>query len=368
VPPIASTKPKQRQGNPSTLHRAPARLALQANRFPRPAVYIYTRRGQDGSVASAQARGLGPGEIGIAKELLTIAKEIGASPIASTKPKQRQGNPSTLHRAPARLALQANRFPRSALTGFYPLPFLLKLIEVVSLRCVAMSGQKVRPSETVLQEPFATVMNLSWLGIPLIVLKVVEFAPTAIVLVPRALRWTGAIMAAYEQAVHSYIPEVPEFRIFFICLATHGTNTRCFTMRTAKGWKRKYDTLECRSGQAYYCDCNAKYLHKWGCLVEFCVDGLFYYLKAPVPDAKTLDMLAMKAEAKFYKPGMSAAELFNVLPSIPPQSSTFVVPVGGDREVMKIVDPDFFDNELKVFAWSQILNMVPYVGKQCASR
>jgi len=48
--PIASTKPKQRQGNPSTLHRAPARLALQANRFPRPAVYIYTRRGQDGSV------------------------------------------------------------------------------------------------------------------------------------------------------------------------------------------------------------------------------------------------------------------------------------------------------------------------------
>jgi len=50
VPPIASTKPKQRQGNPSTLHRAPARLALQANRFPRPAVYIYTRRGQDGSV------------------------------------------------------------------------------------------------------------------------------------------------------------------------------------------------------------------------------------------------------------------------------------------------------------------------------
>ena len=222
-----------------------------------------------------------------------------------------------------------------------------------------MSGQKVRPSETVLQEPFATVMNLSWLGIPLIVLKVVEFAPTAIVLVPRALRWTGAIMAAYEQAVHSYIPEVPEFRIFFICLATHGTNTRCFTMRTAKGWKRKYDTLECRSGQAYYCDCKAKYRHKWGCLVEFCVDGLFYYLKAPVPDAKTLDMLAMKAEAKFYKPGMSAAQLFNVLPSIPPQSSTFVVSVGENKEVMKIVDPDFFDNELKVFARSQILNMVP---------
>ena len=156
----------------------------------------------------------------------------------------------------------------------------------------------------------------------------------------------------FSSGVDSY------FRFFFICQATHGNNPRCFTMYTSKGWKRKYDTLEWRKGQTYYCDCGAKYHAPWGCLVEFRIDGLLYYMKAPVPDARTLDMLAMKAEAKFYKPAMSAAELFNVLPSIPPQSSAFVVPVGGNEEVMKIDDPDFFDKELKVFAWSQILNMV----------
>jgi len=51
-------------------------------------------------------------------------------------------------------------------------------------------------------------MNLSWVGIPLIVLKVVEFAPTAIVLVPRALRRDPAIRAAYEEAV--LMAELPD--------------------------------------------------------------------------------------------------------------------------------------------------------------
>jgi len=147
-------------------------------------------------------------------------------------------------------------------------------------------------------------------------------------------------------------------RFFFVCQATHGSDSRCFTMFTSKGWRRKYPTLEWRKGQAYYCECNAKYNQKWGCLVEFSVDGVLYYMRAPVPDARTLDMLAAKAEDKFYKHGMSAKELFNLLPSVPPQSSTFVQMVNGSTDVMKITNPEFFDS-LAMFPWSQIMNMAP---------
>ena len=147
-------------------------------------------------------------------------------------------------------------------------------------------------------------------------------------------------------------------RFYFVCQATHGNYPRCFTMYTSKGWRRKYETLEWRKGQAYYCDCNAKYNHNWGCLVEFSIDGVLYYMRAPVPDARTLDMLAVKAEETFYQPGMSAADLFNKLRSVPPQSSTFVRMVNGNKDVMKITDPEFFDS-LEVFPWSQIMNMAP---------
>jgi hypothetical protein len=146
-------------------------------------------------------------------------------------------------------------------------------------------------------------------------------------------------------------------RFYFVCQATHGNYPRCFKMYSSKGWRRKYETLEYRKGQAYYCECQAKYNQNWGCLVEFCLDGILYYMRAPVPDTRTLDMLAAKAEDKFYKHGMSATELFNTLPSVPPQSSTFVKMVRDDsKDVLKITDPDFFDS-LEVFSWGQIMNM-----------
>ena len=91
--------------------------------------------------------------------------------------------------------------------------------------------------------------------------------------------------------------------------------------------------------------------------MEFCLDGILYYMRAPVPDTRTLDMLAAKAEDKFYKHGMSATELFNTLPSVPPQSSTFVKMVRDDcKDVLMITDPDFFDS-LPVFPWGLIMDM-----------
>ena len=92
--------------------------------------------------------------------------------------------------------------------------------------------------------------------------------------------------------------------------------------------------------------------------MELSYDGVFGYMRASVPDTCTLDLLAAKAEEKFYKPGMSAAELFNRLPSVPPQSSTFVKMVSGSKDVMKISDPEFFDS-LNVLPWTQIMNMAP---------
>ena len=156
-------------------------------------------------------------------------------------------------------------------------------------------------------------------------------------------------------------------RFYFVCQATHGTHPRCFTMLcTSKGSRRKYPTLELLKGQAYYCEeCQAKYKQRWGCLVEFSIDGVLYYMRAPVPDTCTLDMLAAMAE-KFNKPGMSTAELFNRLPSVPPQSSTFVKMVSED--VMKITDPHLFDS-LNEFPWSQIMNMeaVDCTTTECCS-
>jgi hypothetical protein len=146
-------------------------------------------------------------------------------------------------------------------------------------------------------------------------------------------------------------------RFYFVCQATHGNNPRCFKMYSSKGWRRKYETLEYSKGQAYYCECNAKYKQNWGCLVEFSVDGILYCGRAAVPDTRTLDMLAAKAEDKFYEHGMSAAELFNTLPSVPPQSSTFVKMVRDDcKDVLMITDPDFFDS-LPVFPWGLIMDM-----------
>ena len=166
------------------------------------------------------------------------------------------------------------------------------------------------------------------------------------------------------EAVEPMVKAKNYLRFYFVCQATHGTYPRCLTMHTSKGWRRKYPTLEWCKGQAYYCgECQAKYNQKWGCLVEFSIDGVLYYMRAPVPDTFTLDMLAAKAEEKFYKPGMPAAELFK-LPSVPPQSSTFVKMVSED--VMKITDPDLFDS-LNEFPWSQIMEAVGCTNTACCS-
>jgi hypothetical protein len=168
------------------------------------------------------------------------------------------------------------------------------------------------------------------------------------------------VVSAFQDEFSSGGPGSGNFlRFYFVCQATHGSSPRCFTIKTSKGWRRKnYPTLENRMGQAYYCDCNARYNQNWGCLVELSYDGVFGYMRASVPDTCTLDLLAAKAEEKFYKPGMSAAELFNRLPSVPPQSSTFVKMVSGSKDVMKISDPEFFDS-LNVLPWTQIMNMAP---------
>ncbi len=173
------------------------------------------------------------------------------------------------------------------------------------------------------------------------------------------------VVSAYQDEFSSGGPGSGDYlRFYFVCQATHGSNRRCFTIRTSKRWRRKnYPILEHRKGQGkgqrFYCDCNARYNQKWGCLVELYHNGSFGYMRASVPDDCTLDMLAAKAEEKFYKPGMSAAELFNRLPSVPPQSSTFVKMASSDsKDVMKITDPDFFDS-LNVFPWIQIMNMAP---------
>ena len=183
MPPIASTKPKQRQGNPSTLHRAPARLALQANRFPRPAVYIYTRRGQDGRPATGDRRP------STNSGFVAIRAKVAAPGFVDLR-----GPPCGCGMARSGVDPRGSSWP----------PLRLRASQ---LRGSSWPPLRLRASQLADVEA-ATVMNLSWVGIPLLVLKVVEFAPTAIVLVPRALRRDPAIRAAYEEAV--LMAELPD--------------------------------------------------------------------------------------------------------------------------------------------------------------
>jgi hypothetical protein len=143
------------------------------------------------------------------------------------------------------------------------------------------------------------------------------------------------------------------FRYYFVCQA--GGQYRCLHAMTSKGWNCKHDpSLGWQPRQKYYCRvCNATYKTKFGVIIEIMINGSPHYMRSEVPDDTTLDIQAMSAERKFFRPGMESSELFRSLPSFQMATSTFVSPTS-DTDVFRLTDAAFFDT-LPVWKWVNVL-------------
>ena len=133
----------------------------------------------------------------------------------------------------------------------------------------------------------------------------------------------------------------------------------CQTVMTSKGWKRKKEiTTGWVLGQRYYCvKCGAAYKTKRGCVVQLKLQGhsTVSYMRAEVPNEDTLDLMAMRAERKYFQTGMGANQLFGPLPELAPESTSFLAPFG--ETVITYTDRELVDT-LPMYKWVDILTYV----------
>jgi len=133
----------------------------------------------------------------------------------------------------------------------------------------------------------------------------------------------------------------------------------CNTAIPSKLWDRKIPDPMARH-QAYYCHQNHKHNASWGQIVEvMTLSGKLLYAWAQVPSCHIQDIRAMKIEKDC--PGMTAEEIFESLPVIPPQTHSCIkvhptANVGEPTPRFYTMDNEFF-NDLAVFKWHQIFNM-----------
>ena len=120
--------------------------------------------------------------------------------------------------------------------------------------------------------------------------------------------------------------EGASFRFYFVCDAG-GVDNKCQTVITSKGWRRKHEVDGWVKGQRYYCiTCGAGYNQNWGCLVQLKLpkDPMVYYMRAQIPDDDTLDLMAMRAEKYYFKKGMTNKQLWDALPEMQPEGTSFL--------------------------------------------
>jgi hypothetical protein len=161
-------------------------------------------------------------------------------------------------------------------------------------------------------------------------------------------------VSTYQDEVASV--EGASFRFYFVCDAG-GDDNKCQTVITSKGWRRKHEVDGWVKGQRYYCRCNAGYNQKWGCLVQLKLpkDPMVYYMRAQIPDDDTLDLMAMRAEKYYFKKGMTNKQLWDALPEMQPEGTSFLRPV--EKNMCSFTDRKFFDS-LPEYKWVDILTYV----------
>jgi hypothetical protein len=150
-------------------------------------------------------------------------------------------------------------------------------------------------------------------------------------------------------------------RFWFICMArtAWGANFEpepCMKMFCSKGWDRRFPVPWC-AGQRWYCECGARYLPRYGVVLELWDKhlGTFYY-RGTVPDFDTLDMNAHRLEKKFK--GVTIAALYDSIPMCRP-SVTDVIQQEGEN-CWKPKSPALI-NEMPRWGWADIYNF----SQQC---
>ena len=151
------------------------------------------------------------------------------------------------------------------------------------------------------------------------------------------------------------------FRSFYICLA--GGAQPCYTVMPSKTW-RTFHEDPLASKQRWYCVCcGAKYLTKFGMLIEIEIRGVFYYVKAEIPPDNLEDLRAMWLE-QTLKPSRPE-DLYEMLKLVTPHASGILKPIEPsdvfvgyqtkyDPNAYKITSSAY--NSLPNFDWQQIMN------------
>ena len=137
---------------------------------------------------------------------------------------------------------------------------------------------------------------------------------------------------------------LPAFRFFYMCLAG-GAEWPCYTVIPSKTWSTLHED-PLASKQRWYCVCcGAKYMTKFGMIVEIEIQGDFYYVKADIPPGLE-DTRRMSLEQRLMPSG--PRDLVARLTHVTPHTKQILRPIT-QRDVM--VNIKFADqNAYKILA------------------
>ena len=153
------------------------------------------------------------------------------------------------------------------------------------------------------------------------------------------------------------------FRSFYICLSG-GAEWPCYTVIPSKTWSTLHED-PLASKQRWYCICcGAKYMTRFGMIIELQIGSGFYYVKAEIPPDHTEDLRAMHLE-ETLKP-KDPRDLFDKLKLVTPHQNEILRPIK-QAEVKEEVTRTKFDisaykilpeayKQLPKFDWDQLMN------------
>ena len=115
-----------------------------------------------------------------------------------------------------------------------------------------------------------------------------------------------------------------DFKAWYICHAGQAAGWgNCNTLIQSKLWETLHDD-PMATGQRWYCrNCGGKYKTRYGVLIEWKLQGIAHYLLAELPPPHLLDVKGMIIEARFGENCGTAAELFELIPTMEPASTRY---------------------------------------------
>jgi hypothetical protein len=165
--------------------------------------------------------------------------------------------------------------------------------------------------------------------------------------------------ADYSERLVSTV--VGAFNYYFICKAGPKDNI-CWTMINSKNWTQMHED-PIANGQRWYCKvCRAKYMTKFGVLIEVVQPHAVSYMLADFPPNTLGDVRAMAMERE-HEGAKSPAELFAAVPNLVPASKLHLQEI--DSGIYSITS----QAELLAcgtFQWAQMFTLQPTKKEQKA--